>query len=116
MAARTFVPRTTTRISGGIRLYPLEYTANVETLFGMAEWAYAAMGDYTVRRNRTLGVSEAGFTAGVLDIPSICSMDPEGAELHSPSGYLSVDTMLSRCGVVALTTIQAARAFPSTRV
>lgn len=37
VAARTFVPRTTTRISGGIRLHPLEYTADVETLFGMAE-------------------------------------------------------------------------------
>ena len=34
VAARTFVPRTTTRISGGIRLHPLEYTADVETLFG----------------------------------------------------------------------------------
>lgn len=43
VAARTFVPRTTTRISGGIRLHPLEYTADVETLFGMAERACAAM-------------------------------------------------------------------------
>ena len=70
VAARTFVPRTTTRISGGIRLHPLEYTADVETLFGMAERACAAMGGYTIRRNRALGASEAGFTASVLGIPS----------------------------------------------
>lgn len=76
VAARTFVPRTTTRISGGIRLHPLEYTADVETLFGMAERACAAMGGYTIRRNRALGASEAGFTASVLGIPSICSMGP----------------------------------------
>ena len=116
VAARTFVPRTTTRISGGIRLHPLEYTADVETLFGMAERACAAMGGYTIRRNRALGASEAGFTASVLGIPSICSMGPEGAELHSPSEYLSVDTVLPRCKMIALTAIQAARAFPSTRV
>ena len=116
LAARTFVPRTTTRISGGIRLHPLEYTADVETLFGMAERACAAMGGYTIRRNRALGASEAGFTASVLGIPSICSMGPEGAELHSPSEYLSVDTVLPRCKMIALTAIQAARAFPSTRV
>ena len=71
VAARTFVPRTTTRISG------------------------AAMGGYTIRRNRALGASEAGFTASVLGIPSICSMGPEGAELHSPSEYLSVDTVFA---------------------
>ena len=41
------------------------------------------MGGYTIRRNRALGASEAGFTASVLGIPSICSMGPEGAELHS---------------------------------
>ena len=116
VAARTFVPRPTTRISGGIRLHPLEYTADVETLFGMAERACAAMGGYTIRRNRALGASEAGFTASVLGIPSICSMGPEGAELHSPSEYLSVDTVLPRCKMIALTAIQAARAFPSTRV
>ena len=116
VAARTFVPRTTTRISGGIRLHPLEYTADVETRFGMAERACAAMGGYTIRRNRALGASEAGFTASVLGIPSICSMGPEGAELHSPSEYLSVDTVLPRCKMIALTAIQAARAFPSTRV
>ena len=116
VAARTFVPRTTTRISGGIRLHPLEYTADVETLFGMAERACAAMGGYTIRRNRALGASEAGFTASVLGIPSICSMGPEGAELHSPSEYLSVDTVLPRCKMIALTAIQAARAFPSTCV
>ena len=113
VAARTFVSRTTTRISGGIRLHPLEYTADVETLFGMAERACAAMGGYTIRRNRALGASEAGFTASVLGIPSICSMGPEGAELHSPSEYLSVDTVLPRCKMIALTAIQAARAFPS---
>ena len=116
VAARTFVPRTTTRISGGIRLHPLEYTADVETLFGMAERACAAMGGYTIRRNRALGASEAGFTASVLGIPSICSMGPEGAELHSPSEYLSVDTVLPRCKMIALTAIQAARAFPAPRV
>ena len=116
MAARTFVPRTTTRISGGIRLHPLEYTADVETLFGMAERACAAMGGYTIRRNRALGASEAGFTASVLGIPSICSMGPEGAELHSPREYLSVDTVLPRCKMIALTAIQAARAFPAPRV
>ena len=61
VAARTFVPRTTTRISGGIRLHPLEYTADVETLFGMAERACAAMGGYTIRRNRALGAVNTCF-------------------------------------------------------
>lgn len=48
--------------------------------------------------------------------PPFAAWGPEGAELHSPSEYLSVDTVLPRCKMIALTAIQAARAFPSTRV
>ncbi|WP_300686648.1 peptidase dimerization domain-containing protein, partial [uncultured Bilophila sp.] len=44
VAARTFVPRTVTRLTGGIRLHPLEYSPDVETLYGMAERAAAAIG------------------------------------------------------------------------
>ncbi len=72
---------------------------------GMAWYPAASTGDKN---------SEVGGC--VLGIPSICSMGPEGAELHSPSEYLSVDTVLPRCKMIALTAIQAARAFPSTRV
>lgn len=116
VAARTFVPRTTTRISGGIRLHRWNTRRTWKHCSAWRNRACAAMGGYTIRRNRALGASEAGFTASVLGIPSICSMGPEGAELHSPSEYLSVDTVLPRCKMIALTAIQAARAFPSTRV
>lgn len=113
VAARTFVPRTVTRLTGGIRLHPLEYSPDVETLYGMAERAAAAIGGYRLRRNRAKGASEAGFTSSVLGIPSICSMGPEGAELHSPREYLTVSTVLPRCKILALTALQAARAFPA---
>lgn len=88
----------------------------METLFDMAEQACATMDGYAIRHNWVLGASEAGLTASVLGILSICNMGPEGTELHSPSEYLSVDTVLPRYKVVALTTIQATRTFPSTRV
>ena len=67
VAARTFVPRTVTRLTGGIRLHPLEYSPDVETLYGMAERAAAAIGGYRLRRNRAKGASEAGFTSSVLN-------------------------------------------------
>lgn len=116
VAARTFAPRTATRITGGIRLHPLEYSPDVEKLFGMVESACASIGGYAVRRNRAKGASEAGFTASVLGIPSICSMGPEGAELHSPREYMTVSTVLPRCKLMALTALQAARAFPAREI
>ncbi len=117
IANKTFIPRTSTRLSGGIRLHPLEYTEDVEKLYGMVERACEGLGGYRVRRNRGTGASEAGFTASVLRIPSICSMGPEGTELHSPREYMTVSTVLPRCKLIALTALQAAQAFgPAPRV
>lgn len=114
IAGQTFVPRTRTTLSGGIRLHPLRPGADTMALFDMASRAGDAIG-YALRTNTARGASEAGFTSSALGIPSLCSMGPEGADLHSPDEYLVPSTILPRCKILALTAIQAARAFaPST--
>ena len=113
IAAQTFVPRTQTKLTGGIRLYPLRPRADTMMLFDMASRAGDAIG-YALRTNMARGASEAGFTSSALGIPSICSMGPEGAGLHSPDEYLVPSTVLPRCKILALTAIQAAEAFAPT--
>ena len=114
IAAQTFVPRTHTTLTGGIRLHPLRPWADTMALFDMASRAGDAIG-YALRTNMARGASEAGFTSSALGIPSLCSLGPEGAGLHSPDEYLELSTILPRCKILALTAIQAARAFaPST--
>ncbi|HIU17368.1 MAG TPA: M20 family metallopeptidase [Candidatus Avidesulfovibrio excrementigallinarum] len=110
IASRTFVPRTTTTLTGGIRLHPLRPGADTMMLFDMASRAGDAIG-YALRTNTARGASEAGFTSSALGIPSLCSMGPEGAGLHSPDEYLVPSTILPRCKILALTAIQAAQAF-----
>ena len=110
IAGQTFVPRTKTTLTGGIRLHPLRPGADTMALFDMVSRAGDAIG-YALRTNMARGASEAGFTSSALGIPSICSMGPEGASLHSPEEYLVPSTVLPRCKILALTAIQAAQAF-----
>lgn len=114
--ARSVVPGTKSRVSGGIRLYPLTRTPGVEKLWKLAEAAGTALG-FPLQSIASKGAAESGFCASVLNVPTLCSMGPEGIGLHSPDEYLTVSTLVPRAKVLALTALQAARAFgPSPRV
>ena len=57
------------------------------------------------------GAAESGFCSSVLKIPSICSMGPEGGFLHNEKEYIIPSTIIPRCELIALASIQAADYF-----
>ena len=68
-AARTWVPRTVSRLSGGIRLYPLTKTPQVMALFDLACKAGEAAG-CPIREVRSDGAAESGYCCSVVNWPA----------------------------------------------
>ncbi len=108
--AKTWVPGTSSHISGGIRLYPLTRTPKVEALWKLAEKAGNILG-FPVSCIRSTGAAESGFCATALGLPALCSLGPEGLGLHSETEYIMPSTIIPRAKLVALTALQAAHAF-----
>lgn len=109
-AAKTWIPGTTTRISGDMRLYPLTSTPKVLALYALVEQAGAVAG-CPVELVRSKGAAESGYCSSILDLPTVCSMGPEGTGLHAVDEYMVLSTFLSRSKIAALTALQAAHTF-----
>lgn len=115
-AEKVSLPGTVSRLSGGVRLPPLVPTSDVRKLFGLAEQAGKLIG-YAVHSEASKGTAESGYCSSVLHVPALCSMGPEGANLHSPAEYMIPSTLIPRCKLAALTAVQAARVFaPAAKV
>ena len=108
--ASTHVPGTKSRVSGGIRLYPLARIPGVEKLWELADTAGKAL-DFPLECISSKGAAESGFCSSVLKLPTLCSLGPEGIGLHSPDEYVTISTLIPRAKVLALTALQAARVF-----
>lgn len=106
----THVPGTHSHISGGLRLLPLRPTAKVMELYELIRKAAEWVG-YPCSLERSKGAAESGYCCSVLDLPTVCSMGPEGTGLHTPEEYIMPSTFLPRAKILALTALQAARHF-----
>ncbi len=114
--AKPVIPGTSAHLSGGVRLPPLVPTPDVLTLFGLVERAGEVLG-YPIHSERSKGTAESGYTASVLGVPSVCSMGPEGSNLHSADEYMIPSSFIPRCKLAALAALQAAETFgPARRV
>jgi glutamate carboxypeptidase len=110
IAAHPHVPGTTCRLSGNVRLPPLEKNPGNDALFSLVSKAGRCVGiDVTPTYARW--ASEAGFFSSVLGIPSVCGLGPVGGEFHSQNEFLLVSSLLPRCKMLALSILQAAREF-----
>lgn len=107
---KTYVPGTRSHISGGLRLLPLRPTAKVMALYELIRAAADCIG-YPCSLERSKGAAESGYCCSVLDLPTVCSMGPEGTGLHTPDEYIIPSTFLPRAKILALTALQAARQF-----
>ena len=108
--AKTFIPGTSSHVSGGLRLYPLTFTPKVQALWELARQAGEAL-VRPVECIRSKGAAESGYCASILNLPTLCSLGPEGTDLHSDAEYITPSTLLPRAKLVALTALQAAHAF-----
>lgn len=109
-AARTWTPGTTSRISGGIRLYPLMPTPKVMALWELVQASAKAL-NMPVECIRSKGAAESGYCCSILELPAICSLGAEGSGLHATDEYIVPSTFLPRAKLTALTALQAARTF-----
>ena len=107
---KTYVPGTRSHISGGLRLLPLRPTPKVMALYELIRAAADCIG-YPCSLERSKGAAESGYCCSVLDLPTVCSMGPEGTGLHTPDEYIIPSTFLPRAKILALTALQAARQF-----
>ena len=105
---RSWIPGTSATISGGLRLYPLERTAQGDRLFELAREAGQTLG-MSLTGQHYESAAESGFCSSELGIPTLCCMGPEGDNIHSVDEYMIPSTLLPRCKLIALTAIRAAR-------
>lgn len=108
--AQTWVEGTHSHVSGGLRLYPLTTTPKVMALYNLIVKSGETIG-YPVRLERSTGAAESGYCCSALDLPTVCSMGPEGTGLHTETEYIIPSTMLPRAMILALTCLQAGRYF-----
>lgn len=110
IANKKIFQKTKTRLSGGLRLYPLERTEKGDQLFYLAQEAGKLLG-LSIKGQHYESAAESGFFSSILHIPTICCMGPEGENIHSRDEYFLPSTMLPRCKCIALTAYLAANHF-----
>ena len=110
LVEKPVVPGTTAHISGGLRLYPLERSPQGDAFFELVREAGETLG-MRLSGQHYESAAESGFCAGALGIPTICCMRPEGENIHTAQEYMLPSTLLPRCKLMALSALQAARAF-----
>lgn len=110
IAAVMHVPGTASYLSGGIRLPPLEENEANARMLSLVQNAGRHVGVDIVPAYAKWA-SEAGFFSSALRLPSVCGMGPVGGGFHSDEEFLIVSSLLPRCIMLALTTLQAARTF-----
>lgn len=108
--AKTWIEGTHSHISGGLRLYPLTMTPKVMALYDLIAESGKTLG-YSICSERSLGAAESGYCCSVLDLPTVCSMGPEGTGLHTDEEYIIPSTVIPRAMVLALSCLQAATRF-----
>ncbi len=107
---KTYISGTKSILSGGLRLPPLVPTQDTQQLY---DFVYSAgkLIDYVPHLEASKGAAESGFCSSILKIPSICSMGPEGGFLHSEKEFMIPSTIIPRCKLMALASIQASKHF-----
>ena len=104
------MPGTIARVSGGLRLYPLERSPQGDALFKLVQEAGETLG-LRLSGQHYESAAESGFCSSALGVPTICCMGPEGENIHSAQEYMLPSTLVPRCKLMALSALQAAKAF-----
>lgn len=99
VAARTYVPDTTTTLTGAITHLPMERTADVARLASWCQEAARAAG-FAVQDAETGGGSD-GNTTAALGIPTLDGLGPVGGNAHSAGEYVEIPSIVPRVAMLA---------------
>jgi glutamate carboxypeptidase len=98
-AVRPHDPRTRITITGGINRPPMERTAGVAALYGIARAVAADLG-FTLGEGGTGGASDGNFTAA-LGIPTLDGLGAEGDGAHAITEHVLIDSLPRRAALLA---------------
>lgn len=100
IAARTYVPGTTTVLTGGASFKPMRTTDGVKRLFALVKDTYAQMGLGEPYEKVVGGGADSAYTV-IAGVPTVCAMGVKGGRNHSPEEYAVVETLFERAKLLA---------------
>lgn len=100
IAAKTYVPGTSTMLTAGAAFKPMETTEGVRRLFSLVEEAYIENGFGSPYEKRVGGGSDSAYSV-MAGVPTVCAMGVKGGRNHSPEEYAVVETLFERAKLLA---------------
>ena len=100
IAAKTFVPGTTTTVSGSARFKPMKTTDGVMKLFNLVKETSIENGFGTPYVKTSGGGADSAYTV-IAGVPTVCAVGVKGARNHSPEEFAVVETLFERAKLLA---------------
>lgn len=100
IAAKTFVPGTTTVLQAGASFKPMKTTEGVRRLFGLVREVYVENGFGSPYEKTVGGGADSAFTV-IAGVPTVCAMGVKGGRNHSPEEYAIVESLFERAKLLA---------------
>ena len=100
IAAKTYVPGTTTTLTGGASFKPMKTTEGVRRLFSLVKDTYGENGFGAPYEKTVGGGADSAYTV-IAGVPTVCAMGVKGGRNHSPEEYAVVETLFERAKLLA---------------
>lgn len=100
VAAKTYVPGTTTTLACRTSFQTMRTTEGVKRLFALVSDTCAENGFATPYEKAVGGGSDSAYTV-VAGVPTVCAMGVKGGRNHSPKEYAVVETLFERAKLLA---------------
>ena len=104
VAAKQYVPDTTTTLTQTPGIAPMQTTEGVRQLFEVVKKTYAEMGLGTPYGKYVGGGSDSAYSV-IAGVPTVCAMGVKGGRNHSPEEFAIVDTLFERAKLMAFCTL-----------
>ena len=104
VAAKQYVPDTTTTLTQTPGIAPMQTTEGVKQLFEVVKKTYAEMGLGTPYGKYVGGGSDSSYSV-IAGVPTVCAMGVKGGRNHSPEEFAIVDTLFERAKLMAFCTL-----------
>lgn len=100
VAAKRYVPDTTTTLTETPGIAPMQTTEGVKQLFEVVKKTYAEMGLGTPYGKYVGGGSDSAYSV-IAGVPTVCAMGVKGGRNHSPEEFAIVETLFERAKLLA---------------
>ena len=100
IAAKTYVPETTTTLMRGVSFKPMRTTEGVKRLFALVKET-SVENDFGIPYGKKVGGgSDSAYTV-IAGVPTVCAMGVKGGRNHSSEEYAVVESLFERSKLLA---------------